>query len=132
LLANALEALIAALHLDGGLGAARLFVEGHILNVSLQAIEAAATPLNAKGALIELAHSCGLPLPRYTVVGQSGPEHERLFTVEVRLGSDVSACAEGSTRKQASKAAAQKVLDRLISELKQNAAPGADSGSVDA
>lgn len=133
LLANGVEALIAAVYLDGGLDAARRFVESNVLKpASIEEIESAATPLNAKSALLELAHARKLPLPRYVVVAESGPQHAKIYRVEARLGPQTSAQGEGSTLKQASQRAAQKVLDLLQSELPVDSSPGAEAGSVDA
>lgn len=133
LLANGVEALIAAVYLDGGLDAARRFVEAHVLApASIEAIESAAAPLNAKSALLEIAHARKLPLPRYVVVAESGPQHAKIYRVEARLGSQTSAQGEGSTLKQASQRAAQKVLDILQSELPVESSPDAEAGRVDA
>lgn len=133
LLANGVEALIAALYLDGGLEAARRFVESCVLiSPSIEEIESASTPLNAKSTLLELAHARKLPLPRYVVVAESGPQHAKLYRVEARLGTQANAQAEGSTLKQASQRAAQKVLDLLQSELPVEPGPGAETGCVDA
>jgi ribonuclease-3 len=132
LLANGLEALIAAVYLDAGMDAARRFVEDLVLRpASIDEIEAAATPLNAKSALLELAHAHKLPGPRYAVVQESGPQHAKVFTVEARLGAEAAAQGTGSTLKQASQRAAQKVLDQIRSELPNDSAPGADPGRVD-
>lgn len=132
LLANGLEALIAAVYLDGGMDAARRFVEDLVLRpASIDEIEAAATPLNAKSALLEIAHARKLSGPKYAVIQESGPQHAKLYTVEARLGSELSAQGTGSTLKLASQRAAQKVLDQLSSELPDDPAPGADSGRVD-
>lgn len=133
LLANGLEALIAAIYLDGGIDAARRFVEDKVLlPASVDEIEAAATPLNAKSALLELTHARKLPHPKYVVVLESGPQHAKLYTVEARVGLLAAAQASGSTLKQASQRAAQLVLDRLRSELPADRAPGAESSTVDA
>lgn len=133
LLANSLEALIAALYLDGGLDAARRFIEQHVLTpASIEEIEAAATPLNSKSALLELAHARRMPLPRYVVVEESGPQHAKVYTVEARLGPEATGQGVGSTLKQASQRAAQCVLERLRSELEHDPAPGAETGCVDA
>jgi ribonuclease-3 len=133
LLANGIEALIAAVYLDGGIEAARRFVEGKVLQpASIEEIEAAATPLNAKSTLLELAHSRKLPLPRYVVVQEIGPQHAKLYTVEARLGADITGKGEGSTLKQASQRAAQQVLDALKSELPEEPGPGVEAGGIDA
>jgi len=131
LLANSLEALIAAIYLDAGMEAARRFVEQHILAPApLDEIEAASTPINAKSALLELAHARKLPPPKYSLVLESGPQHAKTFTVEARLADGTSAQGAGSTLKQASQEAARRVLEKLLSELPDHPAPGAESGGV--
>src|SRR5262249_39649397 len=96
LLVDALEALLAAIYLDGGLEAAREFVHEFILDASPSSDFEAGTDIqpaitNFKSALQELAQSLSMPQPRYTVVRERGPEHSKVFTVEVRVGKDWSA-----------------------------------------
>jgi ribonuclease-3 len=115
LLADAVEALIAAVYLDAGIDEARQFVVRHILSAEhemTENLEGAFT--NFKGALQEVARSLSLPSPRYTVVLEQGPAHARRFTVEVTIGSGLSAQAEGDSKKSAGQKAAQTVLKRLM------------------
>jgi ribonuclease-3 len=115
LLADAVEALIAAIHLDAGIDEARQFVVRHILGAEQELAESPDAPFtNFKGALQEIARSLNLPSPRYTVVSEHGPAHARRFTVEVRIGSDFTAQAEGDSKKSAGQMAAQVVLNRLM------------------
>jgi ribonuclease-3 len=114
LLANAVEALIAALYLDGGLNAARAFVEGHILDVIDEPEDVHALELlNFKSVLQERVQALGLPTPRYTIVGTNGPEHAKTFTVEGKVGTRFVSRAEGTSKKQASQQAAQLLLEQL-------------------
>lgn len=115
LLADAVEALIAALYLDGGLEAAGRFVNEFILPQFDAGAGGAPELGDAKSSLQELAFARKLPPPRYTVVAEEGPGHARVFTVEVRMGKDYTARAEGPSKKSASKAAAQLLLDQLRS-----------------
>ncbi len=114
LLANALEALIAAIHLDGGLAVAREFVEKQVL-VSLEALEelGPAGLLNYKSLVQERAQALGLPFPRYFTVGTSGPEHAKLFTVEIRITDQLTARATASSKKAASQQAAEALYEKL-------------------
>jgi ribonuclease-3 len=115
LLADAVEALIAAIYLDAGVDAARRFVVRHILGAEQEQGETPEAPFtNFKGALQEIARSLDLPSPRYSVVSEHGPAHARQFTVEVRVGDDLAAQAEGESKKSAGQRAAQMVLDRLM------------------
>jgi ribonuclease-3 len=119
LLADALEALIAAIYFDGGLDAAREFVVVHILaNESTDDTDEA--HLNdSKSALQEFAQARKLPNPRYIVLRETGPDHRKQFTVEVRVGREFSAIGEGASKKSASQMAASAVLKALEDEGKQ-------------
>jgi ribonuclease III len=115
LLANALEAIIAAIHMDGGIDAAREFIEDHVLadldeGASLESIGL----LNYKGLLHERAQALGLPAPQYLTVETSGPDHAKVFTVEVRIGERWWRRASGSSKK----AASQQAAEMLIAQLK--------------
>lgn len=115
LLANAVEALIAALYLDGGMEPARRFVLEQIIGESEPEAEAALAT-DYKSALQELAQSLKLPQPRYEIVDERGPEHAKTFLVEVRIGREWVGRAEGLSKKSAGQKAAQDVL-RQIEEL---------------
>jgi ribonuclease-3 len=129
LLANALEAVIAALYLDGGLDAARAFIEKHIIEPSLPdlhlAMQGGDTFSGAigdhKSALQEHLQATGAGQPHYVLTDQSGPDHQKRFRVEVRIQdktgvSRALAESEGTTKKQAQQDAARLAFQRLISE----------------
>jgi ribonuclease III len=121
LLADALEALIAAIYLDGGIEPARAFVAAHVLGSfpgGIPAIdpEIQASITNFKSALQELAQSRKLPQPRYAIVRERGPEHSKTFTVEVRVGKELTGQGEGASKKSAAQRAAQQVYQRLCEE----------------
>ncbi len=121
LLVDGLEAVIAAIFLDGGLEAARGFISAHVLDAPFSGDEDAGTDIqpaieNFKSALQELAQARKLPQPRYTIVRERGPEHSKTFTVEVRVGRDWSGQAEGRTKKVAAQRAARGVYERLLQE----------------
>ena len=131
LLANALEAVIAALYLDGGLDAARAFIEKHIIEPALPdlhlALKGSKTFSGAvgdhKSALQEHLQATGAGQPQYVLTDQSGPDHQKRFRVEVRVddksgGSRALAESEGSTKKQAQQAAARLAFERLIAEAR--------------
>ena len=112
LLANALEAIIAAIYLDGGIEAARTFVERYFLG-DAELPEYGLEVTDFKSALQEKAQALKLPQPRYSIVEERGPEHAKTFLVEVRVGRDWSSRAEGLSKKSASQKAAQRVLEQL-------------------
>ena len=129
LLANALEAVIAALYLDGGQEAARGFIERHIIEPSMPelhgALSAGETFSGAigdhKSALQEHLQATGQGQPQYVLTAQSGPDHQKLFRVEVRIpdgqgGSRALGESEGSTKKQAQQQAARIAVERLLAE----------------
>ncbi|HTS28793.1 MAG TPA: ribonuclease III [Bryobacteraceae bacterium] len=129
LLVDGLEAVIAAIFLDGGMGAARSFVEAHILDAPYTSDEDAGTDIqpaitNFKSALQELAQSRRLPQPRYQIVKERGPEHSKTFTVEVRVGKDWTGQADGRTKKTAAQRAARGVYERLMLEAAASDAAG--------
>lgn len=122
LLANGLEALIAAIYLDGrheegldaGITRARTFIEDHVLGMleSPDDVESIGL-LNHKSVLQEKTQAMGLPVPRYHTVQTSGPEHAKVFTVEVSVGNKFATRADGSSKKGASQRAAQLLLEHL-------------------
>jgi ribonuclease-3 len=129
LLANALEAVIAALYLDGGLDVARAFIEKYIIEPTLPdlhlALKAGDTFSGAigdhKSALQEHLQATRAGQPQYVLTDQSGPDHQKRFRVEVRIGdkkggSRALAESEGTTKKQAQQDAARLAFLRLLSE----------------
>jgi len=115
LLANALEALIAAVYLDGGVEPARWFVT-HCVIGDTQPLDEAMPVTDYKSALQELAQVMKLPHPSYSILEERGPEHAKTFLVEVRLGSDRFSRAEGLSKKSAGQKAAQQILGQLTGE----------------
>ncbi|MGH9416341.1 MAG: ribonuclease III [Terriglobales bacterium] len=126
LLANAVEAVIAAIYADGGYAAAAGFVDRHVLGAEFDQI--APTLVHAfahKSALQSWAHAHGVGLPSYRLVQAIGPDHAKRFVVEVALGGNTVARGEGSSRKQAEQSAAEAAL-RLLAE--SDAGPSRISG----
>ena len=110
LLADACEALIAALYLDGGFVAAQNFIVQYWTNL---AGAVAALPLEPKTALQEWAQARGKNLPVYTVVETSGASHNPSFVIQVDVQGVEPAIATGSSKRAAEKAAALALLERL-------------------
>jgi ribonuclease III len=118
LLVDGLEALMAAMYLDGGIEPVRRFVAEHIMDAPFEGDQEQETDIqpaitNFKSALQELAQSRHLPQPRYSIIHERGPEHSKTFTVEVRVGADWTAQADGRTKKIAAQRAARGVYDRM-------------------
>jgi ribonuclease III len=114
LLANAIEAVIAAIHLDGGLEPARRFIFDHVLQVlgSGESVDSIGL-LNHKGMLHQRAQALGLPAPQYTTIETSGPDHAKVFTVEARVGDRLVSRASASSKKAASQQAAEMLMGQL-------------------
>lgn len=110
ILADATEALIAALYLDGGLEAARAFVTRHWAHRITATQEA---PIDAKTRLQEWAQARGLPPPDYSLVARRGPDHAPDFTVAVTLSDGTTDEGLASTKKAAEQMAAEAMLSRL-------------------
>jgi len=108
--ANAYEALVAALYLDGGFEAAHRFVRADLAGD----IEASDEELeDPKSRLQELLQGQGRPVPRYGVVEEEGPSHRRRFRVECRLDDGTVTSGEGYSKKAAQQQAARMALLRL-------------------
>jgi ribonuclease-3 len=116
LLANGFEAVIAAMHLDGGLAPACAFIAQHVLADLENLDDASFETLNHKSVLQERTQALGLPVPRYLTVGTSGPEHAKVFTVEARVGDGLSSRASGPSKKVASQQAAERLIEQLKSD----------------
>jgi ribonuclease III len=109
LLANVFEALIAGVYLDGGIDAARGVIERSFADDLRGLKEDDLLFHDYKTALQELAQGRGLPLPDYHVVNEVGPDHDKTFIVDVKIGSLV-ARGEGSSKKEAQQQAAKHAL----------------------
>jgi len=109
LLANLFEALIAAVYLDGGVVAARHLIERSFVHDLASLNEEDLLFHDYKTALQELAQGKGLQLPEYTVIGEEGPDHDKRFIVEVKVGGR-AARGEGSSKKEAQQQAAKHAL----------------------
>lgn len=127
LLANALEAVIAAMYLDGGLAPARDFVQRYIVEpaeADLVGAVRSTEPFSGavgdyKSALQEHLQAVGAGQPKYVMTDQSGPDHRKSFRIEVRVADGTGgfitlAEAEGTTKKLAQQEAARRALAGLL------------------
>jgi ribonuclease-3 len=112
LLVDALEALVAALYRDGGLEATERFVQRFVLPEDLEASAEELSSTDYKSALQELLQADRLPSADYRVVDETGPEHQKTFTVEVTAGG-WAARGSGGSKKTAEQRAARTLLERL-------------------
>lgn len=121
LLADACEAVIAALYLDGGLPAARRFIERYWSEI----LERDPTPpKDAKTALQEWTQSRELGLPSYVELERAGPSHAPIFTVEVRVSGEKPVKGTGPSKRKAEQEAAAAMLARLSVEARRTANAG--------
>jgi ribonuclease-3 len=113
LLADAYEALIASIYLDGGLEAARTFVKRTLVEgvIAVEAERIGHT--DHKSALQEFLQSQGLSAASYHVIDEIGPDHQKVFRVEVRIAGQASAMGTGKTKKEAEQSAAVTALLQL-------------------
>jgi ribonuclease III len=109
ILADAFEAVIGALYLDGGLEVAGQFVRDKLLND----LDSVMFDDNYKSTLLEYAQAHGLDIPRYGVVKEEGPEHDRRFTCEVCLGRQTYGSGTGRSKKEAEQLAAAEALKSI-------------------
>jgi len=112
LLADAYEALIAAIYLDGGLEAAGAFLRRE-LKEAIDAGSAQTFARDYKSALQERLQALGKGLPDYRIAGEAGPDHRKMFSIEVVCRGDVLGAATGKTKKEAEQEAARLALEKL-------------------
>ena len=110
ILADVVEALIAAMYLDGGMDIARAFIEKHILS-SLQGSYIAFG--DSKTELQELVQKKSGSVLSYELLGESGPDHDKTFTSQVSLNGRPIGSGSGRTKKEAEQAAARAALKEL-------------------
>lgn len=116
LLANAFEALTAAVYLDQGLDAAAAFVQNALIRPAIERPGAVLAASDHKSALQEWLQARGLRLAEYRVVGERGPDHAKNFMIEVEADGRVLARCEGRSKKEAEQEAAAQALGRLHKE----------------
>ena len=110
LLGDAMEAVLAAVYLDGGIEAARAVILRHWA-ARLESVELDAR--DPKTALQEFVQARGEAPPAYTEIRREGPPHAPLFTIEVRLADGMAQSATAGSKRQAEQAAARALLDQL-------------------
>jgi ribonuclease-3 len=113
LLADAYEALIAAVYLDGGISAAAAFLDRELRDAIEEGAGQAIVGEDYKSALQERVQALGRSLPEYRVAAESGPDHRKLFTVEVMVGGETLGSATGKAKKIAEQDAARQAIDKL-------------------
>ena len=113
LLADTYEALIAAIYLDGGIEHARAFIAREFSALLDEVRRDGVSGQDYKSALQELLQARDLPLPDYRLVGTQGPDHRKLFEIEVGVRGEPLATAIGASKKEAEQDAAKAALEKL-------------------
>jgi ribonuclease-3 len=113
LLADAFEAVVGAVYLDGGLASAREVLRRSLFEQALDEDGERISESDRKSALQEFLQGRGEPPAEYRLTSQSGPDHQKVFEVEVWIKGERLACGDGSTKKEAEQRAARRALQQL-------------------
>lgn len=107
--ANLFEALVGAIYLDGGIEPAKQLILNSIWTHRHEAWKS----VNYKGQLIELCHMKQIDNPKFLVSNVSGPDHQKLFEVHVKIGDEIYPSGIGTNKKSAEQHAAQHAMEVL-------------------
>ena len=121
-LANLFEAILGAIYIDGGLESAMDFVNRFLITRQSELLKTK-TFYNYKSHLLEFAQSKNWGSPKYSVIDESGPDHEKEFKIRVFVTEEYQAEGLGSNKKNAEQDAAQnalKIMEQFFSELNDN------------
>ncbi len=112
ILSNAYEALIGAMYLDGGIGPVRALAKRDLLK-GLDKLVTSRFHHNYKSWLLEYMQARGAGSPEYILIEEAGPDHEKTFLIEVRIGEDILGQGSGPSKKRAEMAAAREAIRGL-------------------
>jgi ribonuclease III len=112
LLANAFESVVAAMFLDGGFDRTAAFIEG-LFEPLIEAGGASAVYTDYKTAAQEICQNLFRELPRYLLLSETGPDHEKRFETSLVIGERVIATGTGKSKKEAEQQAAKIALETL-------------------
>jgi len=121
---DCLEALIAAIYLDGGLDSAKKFVHANIMT-RIEEVQSDSSIRNYKGELLEYTQGEAAGVPHYEVIDETGPDHAKVFTVTVWAFGKEMGRGRGHSKKEAEQAAAHQAL-RKAKQLKRTRDSKAD------
>jgi ribonuclease-3 len=113
ILADAFEAVVAAVYLDAGLGSTREILRRLLFEQALEERGERISESDRKSALQEFLQGRGQPPAEYRLAGESGPDHQKVFLIEVWVNGECMATGEGSTKKEAEQRAARTALEQL-------------------
>ncbi|MBN2188438.1 MAG: ribonuclease III [Chitinispirillaceae bacterium] len=129
ILSNAFEAVLGAVFLDGGYGAAERFLRRFLFG-RIDEIVGDERNVNYKSMILEMSQRDGFGMPRYLTVSASGPDHAKEFTVRVEVGGVVLGEGSGPNKKVAQQAAAQDALNRYDEAAVKSRNKGADADEL--
>lgn len=112
-LSDAFEAIIGAIYLDNDLNVARKFIHKVLIDPLIKDGEYLKDE-NYKSQLLEYAQANKLETPNYVVVKEEGPQHDRIFTIKVTAGKEISGTGTGRNKKSAEQNAAKCALDQIF------------------
>jgi ribonuclease III len=112
ILADAFEAIIAAVYLDGGLQAAFDVIDKQFAPI-IPLVEKKIEEEDSKSQLQEIVQGRYKTIPRYRVINESGPDHDKTFEVRLTIGDFFTATGSGKSKKNAEQAAASAALEKL-------------------
>jgi len=112
ILSDVFESITGAIFLDGDLAAARRWIERALLK-DFDQWRTRIEHVNHKGDLLEYLQGRGLGMPRYDVLTETGPDHDKTFTVRVFCLGEEMGIGRGSSKKEAEQAAAEQALERI-------------------
>jgi ribonuclease-3 len=112
ILSDSVEALICAIYLDSGIAAATRFIKAHIL-VNYEETVTRDELVNYKSILQEYLQGRNQEPPKYITIAEEGPEHQKTFVVEVRIGNKLTCTGKGNTKKVAHQEAARLACQKL-------------------
>ena len=113
LLADAFEAVVAAVYMDSGLSAARELLQRVLFEQALEGRGERIAESDRKSALQEFLQGRGQAPAEYRLAGESGPDHQKTFQIEGWINGECLARGEGSTKKEAEQRAARSALEQL-------------------
>lgn len=111
-LSDALEALIGAIYLDHGLPECNKFIKRILIEPNIKEGEYLIDE-NFKSQLLEYAQGTKHDIPSYSVIAEEGPQHERIFTIEVTIGNKIKGIGKGRNKKSAEQEAAKDALSKI-------------------
>ena len=112
ILSDALEALIGAIYLDSGLETVKKFINTYVIDPNLK-MGLHLVDDNYKSQLLELTQAARLEMPKYLVIKEEGPEHERWFTIQAQVGEEGLGIGRGRNKKTAEQEAAKEAFYKL-------------------